>query len=65
MIGNRRADLIAINIFDANSIGPIQIVSTHFESPLDDLELTLLDYILLLLIRYTNQKYESYCHDHP
>ena len=55
MIGNRRAGLLAINIVDTNSIGPIRIVPTHFESPLVDLELTLLNYVLLLLIRYTNQ----------
>ena len=55
MIGNRRAGLLSINIVDANSIGPIRIVPTHFESPLVDLELTLLNYVLLLLIRYTNQ----------
>ena len=38
---------------------------THFESPLDTLKLTLPDDLLLLVIRYTNQKYKRYCHDHP
>ena len=65
MIGNRRDHTLAINIVDANSIGPTQIVPTHFESPLDALKLTLPDDILFLVIRYTNQKYKRYCHDHP
>ena len=65
MIGNRRGRPLAINIVDASSIGPTQIVPTHFESSLDALKLTLPDDILLLVIRYTNQKYERYCHDHP
>ena len=65
MIGNQRGHTLAINIVDANSIGPTQIVPTHFESPLDALKLTLPDDILFLVIRYTNQKYGRYCHDHP
>ena len=36
----------------------------HFESPLDALKLTISNDILLLVIRYTNQKHERYCHDH-
>ena len=41
MIGNRRGCPLAINIVDANSIGLTQIAPTHFESPLDALNLTL------------------------
>ena len=32
MIGNRRGCPLVINIVDANSIDPTQIVPTHFES---------------------------------
>ena len=64
MIGNRRGCPLAINIVDANSIGPTKTVPTHFESLLDALKLALPDDILLLVIRYTNQKYERYCNDH-
>ena len=62
MIGNRRGRPLAVNIVDANSIGLTQIVPTYFESPLDALNLTLPDDILLLVIRYTNQKCGRYCH---
>ena len=65
MIGNPRGRPLAINIVDANSICPTQIVPTHFESPLDALKMTFPNDILLLVIRHTNQKYERYCHDHP
>ena len=65
MIGNRRGRPLAINIVDTNNIGPTQVVLTHFQPPLDALKLTHLDDILLLVIRYTDQKYERYCHDHP
>ena len=65
VIGNQRGRPIAINIVDANSIGPTQIVPTHFESPLHTLKLMLPNDILLLVIRYANQKYKRYCHDHP
>ena len=64
MIGNWCGCLLATNIVDANSIGPTKTVPTHYELPLDALKLTLPDDILLLVIRYTNQKYERYCHDH-
>ena len=64
MIGNQRGCPFAINIVDANSVGLTQIVPTHFESPLDALKLTLPNDILLLVIRYADQKYERYCHDH-
>ena len=64
MIGNRCGCPLAINIVDANSIGLPKTVPTHFESLLDALKLALPDDILLLVIRYTNQKYERYCNDH-
>ena len=35
MIRNRRRDPLAINIVDANNIGPTEIVPTQFESPLE------------------------------
>ena len=41
MISNRRGCPLAINIVDANNIGLTQIAPTHFESPLDALNLTL------------------------
>ena len=65
MIGYWRGSPLAINIVDANNIGPTKIVPTHFKSTLDALKLTLPDDILLLIIRYTNQKYGKYCHDYP
>ena len=64
LIGSRRGRPQAVNIVDANNIGPTQIVPLHFESPLEALKLTLPDDVLELVIRYTNQKYERYCHDH-
>ena len=51
VIGNQRGRPIAINIVDANSIGPTQIVPIHFESPLHTLKLMLPNDILLLVIR--------------
>ena len=65
IIGNRCGHPLVLNIVDANSIGPTQIVPVNFESSLDAPKLMLPDDILLLVIRYTNQKYEKYCHDHP
>ena len=65
IIGNRCGHPLVLNIVDANSIGPTQIVPVNFESPLDASKLMLPDDILLLAIRYTNKKYERYCHDHP
>ena len=47
-----------------SNIGPTKIVLLHFESPLEALKLTLPNDILELVIRYTNQKCERYCHDH-
>ena len=55
LIGNRRGHPPAINIVDANSIGPTQIVPTHFESPLDALKLMLPNDILLLVIIYQSK----------
>ena len=57
IIGNQCGHPLVLNIVDANSIAPTQIVPVNFESPLDAPKLMLPDDILLLVIRYTNQKY--------
>ena len=50
---------------DANTIGPTQQVSQSFESPLEAFNLTLPDVCIDTVVRYTNQKCEQYCREHP
>ena len=50
---------------DANIIGPTQQVPQSFESPLEAFNLTLPDVCIDTVVRYTNQKCEQYCREHP
>ena len=53
--------LSRINIVDANSVGPTQLVPQNSESPLDAFNLTFPDECIDIVLRYTNQRYEDYC----
>ena len=55
----------SINVVDTITIGPNQQVQQTFESPLEALNLTLPDACIDTVVRYTNQKYEQYCREHP
>ena len=50
-----------INIVDANSVGPTQLVPQNLKSPLDAFNLTFPDECIDIVLRYTNQRYEEYC----
>ena len=51
----------SINIVDANSVGPTQLVPQNLESPLDAFNLTFPDECVDITLRYTNQRYKEYC----
>ena len=50
-----------INIVDANSVGPTQLVPQNLKSPLDAFNLTFPDECIDTVLRYTNQRYKEYC----
>ena len=64
-IPSQRGRPSGINILDANTIGPTQQVPQSFESPFEAFNLTLPDVCIDTAVRYTNQKYEQYCREHP
>ena len=64
-IPSQRGRPPSINVVNANTIGPTHQVPQSFESPLEALNLTLPYACIDTVFRYTNQKYEQYCREHP
>ena len=60
-IPSQRDPPSSINIVDANSVGPTQLVQQNLESPLDPFNLPFPDECIDIVLRYTNQWYEEYC----
>ena len=60
-IPSQRGRPSSINIVDANSVGPAQLVPENLESPLDAFNLTFPDECIDIILRYTNPRYEDYC----
>ena len=52
---------IGVNIADADSVRPIQLVPSSLQSTLDAFKLTLPISCIEMLLLYINQKYDQYC----
>ena len=60
-IPSQRGRSSNINIVDANSVGPTQLVPQNLEFPLDAFNLTFPDECIDIVLRYTNQMYQEFC----